>query len=434
MFKRQNAAARRRSSNRRQRQRLVRTRIQVRRARQRLRRKSRRGAKPSLRRPDAKHTAPLFRRAIQKLVNKAYGALLHKKQQLSLFMIAYSILWTDRLGVAAVGTAMARRAFGGKKPKHGIKQVDRCLSNDKLDLQRLYDGLVPIIVGKRVSIGVSLDWTEFDKDGHSTVSLSLVTQSRRTIPLVWLTVMKSRLKGRQRDYEKKALRMLAHAIPIGVHVIILADRGFGDVKLYDFIKSLGFDFVIRFRPNIYVESKNWLWHASDLVPGNGRIRVLRDTTITAKEAGPYTVVLTKAAGMKEMWCLATSLRETEGRAVVRWYSRRFQCEEVFRDLKDRRYGYGLRFTKIGKCKRRDRFLLLFSLAYLLQTLMGSSSEELGLDRELRANTAQDRTHSLFRQGRELLGEVTHETYDRLAESFGLSMKVLFLVGLYELAI
>jgi len=409
---------------------------QVRRGRRRDKRRRRKaGASARIHRPDAKHTAPLYRRALEQLVEKAYGSLLHKKQQLSVFMIGYAILWSDRLGIAAVGRALARRAFGGRKPKHGIKQVDRALSNENLDLQTLYNGYVSIVVGQRISIAVNLDWTEFDKDDHSTCSLSLVTRSKRAIPLVWLTVIKSQLKGRQRKHEKKVLKMLADALPVGMDVIILADRGFGDVKLYDYIyNTLGFNFVIRFRPNIYVEWEEYLWPARDLVPRNGRIRVIRDTTITAKEAGPYTVVLIKAAGMKDSWCLATSMSQTDGRRVVDWYSRRFQCEEAFRDLKDRRYGYGLRFTKIRKCERRDRFLLLFSLAYLVQTLMGASSEDLGLDKDLRANTVQARTHSLFFQGRELLGELGRETYVRLAERFRMSTKVLFQVGLYELAI
>jgi hypothetical protein len=194
------------------------------------------------------------------------------------------------------------RAFG-KKPKHGTKQVDRCLSNAKLDMAALFRGFVPFVVGQRHCVVVTMDWTEFDKDDQTTLSLALVTPKRRAIPLVWLTVYKSTLKGRQRKYERKALRMLADAMPANVHVVLLADRGFGDVKLYRYLhKTLGFDFVIRFRPNIYVAWDGWLERAGDLVPRNGRIRVLRDTNLTAKEAGPYTVVLYKAAGMKDSWC------------------------------------------------------------------------------------------------------------------------------------
>jgi len=361
------------------------------------------------------------------VVEKAYTNLLHAKQVLSLFMIAYGIVHAERLGIAAVGTAMAR-AFG-KKPKHGTKQVDRCLSNAKLDMATLFRGFVPIVVGQRQSVMVTMDWTEFDKDDQTTLSLALVTSKRRAIPLVWFTVHKSTLKGRQREYEKKALRMLADAMPANVHIVLLADRGFGDVKLYRYVhKTLGFDFVIRFRPNIYVSWDGWLRPAGDIVPRNGRIRVLRETELTAKEAGPYTVVLYKAAGMKDSWCLATSLPDASGREVVNSYSRRFQCEEVYRDLKDRRYGYGLRFTKIRDCRRRDRFLLLFSLAYLVQTLMGQTSEKLGLDKELRANTVKERTHSLFRQGRALLGEVAAETYEALEPEFNEALAALLRRG------
>ena len=80
----------------------------------------------------------MYRRAIQSVVEQAYAKLLHAKQVLSLFMIAYGIVNAERLGIAAVGTAMAR-AFG-KKPKHGTKQVDRCLSNAKLDMATLFRG------------------------------------------------------------------------------------------------------------------------------------------------------------------------------------------------------------------------------------------------------------------------------------------------------
>jgi len=382
------------------------------------------------RRRSKRHTAPLYRRALERVTGAMFEPLLHAKQTLSLFMVAYGIIWSDRLGIAAVGTAMAR-AFG-TKPKHGIKQVDRCLSNEKLDLMKLYLGYVPFIVGQRHTIGVNMDWTEFDKDDHSTVSLSLVTQNRRAIPLVWLTVKKSKLKGHQRHYERKVLRMLAKVLPPNVKVVVLADRGFGDVALYKYMReALGFDFVIRFRQAIYVMHHGQLCPSRDLVPRNGRILVLRDTFVTGRKKGPHTVVLTKAAGMAEPWCLATSLEVTDGKEVVRWYGRRFQCEEAFRDVKDRRYGYGLRFTRIRNCKRRDRFLLLFSLAYLVETLMGIGSELLGLDKELRANTVQGRTHSLFRQGRSLLGNLADETYQRLRHVFRAILRALFSQTLIE---
>lgn len=399
---------------------------------QRQRRKRRHGQRRASKPGPAatRRSEAIYRRALGNLVEKAFHRLLHAKQVLSLFMIAYGIILSDRLGIAAVGVAMAR-GFG-KMPKHGIKQVDRCLSNKKLPMTTLFQGFVSIVIGQRHSILVTMDWTEFDKDDQTTLSLAMATPKGRAMPLVWLTVYKSKLKGRQRRYERQGMRMLADALPPNVHVILLADRGFGDVKLYRYIqKKLGFDFVIRFRPNIYVSQDGWLWPSGDLVPPNGRIRVIRDTDLTAAERGPYAVVLYKAAGMKDSWCLATSLSEASGRQVVDFYSLRFQCEESFRDLKDRRYGSGLRFTKIRDCERRDRFLLLFSLAYLVQTLMGHTSELLGLDRELRANTVAERTHSLFRQGCALLGELAADTHQAVSREFRGVMKRLLAKGILD---
>ena len=417
MSRRQQAASRRRSLNVKRRQRRYRYQQAARR-------------RPKAKCAGPRKTSGLFQRGLRCLVETEFRPWLHAKQVLSLYMIAYGIVHSDRLGVAAVGTAMARAL--GTDPKHGIKQVDRCLSNDKLGLEVLFAGLVPVIVGQRQSIEVTLDWTEFDKDDHSTVSIALVTPKKRAMPLVWLTVHKSELKGRQRKYERKVLRMLADALPPNIHVVVLADRGFGDVHFYRYIhRTLKFDFVIRYRSNVYVSHDGWLWPSSDLIPRNGRIRVLRDTDLTAKEAGPYTVVLYKAGGMKDSWCLATSLRDESGRETVNRYARRFQCEEAFRDLKDRRYGYGLRFTCIRDCKRRDRLLVLFTLAYLTQTLMGDTSERLGLDKKLRANTVKERTHSLCRQGRALLGELAGAAYAAVARQYRDAMRTLLKRGLLE---
>lgn len=365
---------------------------------------------------EATSTTPAYRASLNSVVLAAYDGLLHAKQKLCLFMIAYGILHADRLGVAAVGRSMAKQF--GTQPKHGIKQVDRALSNGKLTMKKLFEGYVSLVVGGRRQLLVTLDWTDFDDDDHTTLCVSLVSKTKRAIPLTWMTVTKSSLKGRQRGYERDLLASLQNLVPDDARIIVLADKGFGDVALYEHIRGrLGYNFIIRFRPNIRVEYDGEMRAAGDLVPSNGRVRVVENTVITGAQAGPWSVVLVKKAGMKDPWCLATSLSVTTGRRVVSWYSRRFECEESFRDLKDPRYGYGLRSAKIRDRRRRDRMLLLFALTYLLQTLMGVASERVGADSTIRANTSRERTHSLFRQGRELIGNVAGHVYERLKETF-----------------
>ena len=103
------------------------------------------------------------------------------------------------------------------------------------------------VVGVRREIVVAMDWTDFDADNQSTLALHLVTRHGRATPLLWLTVDKDELKNQRNDFEDLCLSRLKALLPEGVTATILADRGFGDVKLFEFLENLGFQYVIRFR-------------------------------------------------------------------------------------------------------------------------------------------------------------------------------------------
>jgi len=89
----------------------------------------------------------------------------------------------------------------------------------------------------------------------ATIMLSLMTRHGRATPLAWLTVATATLKNNRNEYEYQILVRFADALPAGIKVCIVADRGFGDQKLYRFLtEQLKFDYVIRFRGNISVTS------------------------------------------------------------------------------------------------------------------------------------------------------------------------------------
>jgi len=55
-----------------------------------------------------------------------------------------------------------------------------------------------------------------------------------------------------------------------VKIMMLADRGFGEQKLYRFLETLGWDYIIRFRGGIKVESSDGeRMPAAEWVPANG---------------------------------------------------------------------------------------------------------------------------------------------------------------------
>ncbi|WP_257979182.1 transposase [Corallococcus exiguus] len=95
---------------------------------------------------------------------------------------------------------------------------------------------------------------------------------------------------------------------------------------------------------------------------------------------------------------APSLTEATAQQVLDVYARRFTVEETFRDVKDLKFGMGLKQVRVKTPERRDRLLLISALAQVLLTLLGAAGEALGYDKHLRVNTVKRRTHSLFTQG------------------------------------
>lgn len=339
----------------------------------------------------------LDRPQILALVEAVGGEDMHAKRVLSVTNAVLGVVHAAALSIHSIGIGLAQAT--GLNPKHAIKQVDRLLSNGAIDVWALFAQWVPCVIGSQREIVVALDWTEFDYDDHSTIALYLVTQHGRATPLIWKTVKKSRLLSRRNKFEDQVLLRLKEVLPEGTRVTVLADRGFGDQKLYKFLRQLNFEFVIRFRALVRVEAADGVTRkAGDWVPANGRIKHLRSAKLTNQRYEVGGVVCVKARGMKDAWCLATSRTDLSGSQLVKLYGKRFTIEETFRDQKDPRYGLGLSATHIGDANRRDRLLLICAMAMSLLTLLGAAGESLGMDRMLKANTAKKRTHSLFRQG------------------------------------
>jgi hypothetical protein len=98
---------------------------------------------------------------------------LHAKRVGSLCDATLGVLHSASLAVCAIGQGLA--AARGLNPKHATKQVDRLLSNRKINVDDIRTRWVPFVIGARSSIVVALDWTDFDADKQTTIMLSLIT-------------------------------------------------------------------------------------------------------------------------------------------------------------------------------------------------------------------------------------------------------------------
>ena len=369
--------------------------------------------------PGTKFRKPLAKNRLRpadthRFVEKLVGDDFHAKRVLSLANGVTGTIHGATLGIHAIGQGLAQAQ--GLNPKHAVKQVDRLLSNAGISMDGFFEHWVPFVMGPREDVHVALDWTEFDADDHCTIALYLITSHGRATPLLWRTVTKSNLEGWRNNHEDDLLVLFAKLRPKdNKRATVLADRGFGDQKIYPFLTSLGLDFIIRFRGVVHVESSEGQTRpASEWLAPTGRAVKIRDAKVTSDRTPVAAVVCVHARGMKDAWFLATSRADLSAAHVVKAYGKRFSIEETFRDCKDPRFGLGLKATHIGDPLRRDRLLLLAAIAQALLTLLGAAAEQIGFDRKLKANTVKRRTHSLFTQGCYWYGAIPNMRDDWLA--------------------
>ena len=277
------------------------------------------------------------------------------------------VLHSTSLAVSAIGLSLAQAH--GLKAKHATKQVDRLLSNPGVDLGRLFTPWIRQAIGDDREIVVAMDWTDFDADDQSTLMLSLVTTYGRAQPLLWLTVYKAELTGRRNEFEDLCLARLKEALPEGVRVTILADRGFADVRLMEFLLRTR----LRLRDPVsrrHVRERHRRRNSqgdAQWVGASGRARKLTGAKLTREGFEVGACVHVHAKGMKEAWHLAASDGAKSAKAIVGLYAKRWTIEPSFRDTKDLRFGMGMAELRIADPMRRDRLLFLNALAILLLT-------------------------------------------------------------------
>lgn len=340
-------------------------------------------------------TKNLSPQSIIKYVEEIIGENLHAKQVESIANAAIGVINAVDLKVQSIGHGLASAL--DKESKHAIKQIDRYLSNELIEMEEFFESWITHQVGELKEIVVAMDWTDFEGDKQATITIHLISKHARAMPLVWKSVEKASLKDKRNDYEDEVLNILRDNIAEGVKVTVLADRGFADTNLMKYLQELKFDYVIRIKQNFHIKTpqgedklaKDWL--------AEGKKVKLTKVLITAQAYEVESFVAVKEAEMKQAWFLVSSLT-LSATELIKLYGKRFTIEESYRDFKDDRFGLGMAATHIKQPKRRDRLLIAAAIANLLLTILGAAGESLGFDRLLKANTVKTRTHSLFRQG------------------------------------
>ncbi|MDF1758485.1 MAG: IS4 family transposase [Legionellaceae bacterium] len=335
---------------------------------------------------------------VQSFVNSVFKEDMHAKRRLSLSNAVFGVIKSNSNFLHMIGRGLATAK--GLVKKHATKQIDRLLSNEKLDVWVLSSNWVPYVIGARKEIYVALDWTVFYGDKHHCICLNLLTKHGRSTPLIWQTVEKEKLKNNTARYEDQLLSRFKEVLPNDVKVTLVADRGFASSKFLEFLeKTLKFDYLIRIKASTLITTnKGTTKKAKEWIKEDGRAMSIKGALITKDlhEIGRFISVQDK--DMKAPWLLITNKSDLACRQAVKLYAKRWNIEPYFRDIKDSRFGLGMGKTHINNPSRRDRLILINAIAYILNTILGAAGEATGFDKYIKVNTAKHRTHSLVNQG------------------------------------
>jgi hypothetical protein len=135
------------------------------------------------------------------------------------------------------------------------------------------------------------------------------------------------------------------------------------------LRELGMNHVIRVNAKVRFASgrfdgllsQHGVREGGHRDPGIGRY--------AARRPVERRVILGWERGYETPLLLGTDL-SWNWRKVVEVFRRRMSIEELFRDEKNTRYGWGLRQTKVGTAGRLERLFLVLAYAYLLLLLIG----------------------------------------------------------------
>lgn len=310
--------------------------------------------------------------------------------------LVYALMSGERLGVAQLGRHHPSKAA----VKHNIKAVDRFLGNQKIDLDELWSQLLWLASHASKRLYVFIDWSDLHHNGFEVLQAA-VSYGGRSLPVAWTTARKGQYARSRNKLESQFCRLLKELAPADAEFVIIADRGFGRASFLRALKRANIGFIIRVRKDVHLIHGRGEGPLENRVLGRNQIRDLQNALYGKNARFEGRCLLTRADGAKEPWYLFTNLSDDRvwpAQRIIKTYAKRMRIEENFRDHKSMRFGFQLRSVKLTQTERYDRMFAISAVALLLLICLGAYVEDRGFAKGYRANTTEDRTHSLVQLG------------------------------------
>lgn len=361
---------------------------------------------------------------VRRICSGCRGAI-HARRLAALEATVEALTVSERLSVTGIGGGLR----SGALLKHSIKRVDRLLSNPRLQSERwdIFRSVAHHLVGDVARPVVLMDWTAM-VDGFSALVAAVPVGGRALT--IYEEVHPERSNNKPR-VQARFLRRLGEILPAGSRPIIVVDAGF-KAPFFKAVQQMGWDFIGRERQHVGIKlgtSEAWIFTKKAFAKARRTAKDLGMGILNKTEGKSFAtrfVVISSPRhpnhpwrkrfrgdlggkdregykrGAHQPWLLPTSLTDLPAEQIVALYAKRMQIEQIFRDLKNPRFGWSLRHARGYSAARLTILLLIATLATLVVTLVGLAVERSGRHRAYQANTVRTRVLSFFVLGGKIL--------------------------------
>lgn len=307
---------------------------------------------------------------------------IRKSQAKTLGLLVAAALTATRASLACIGRELAAMHDGAAK--QAIKRLWRFTTNHRVEPVEVMATLTTRLWRRKLRwhskrpdrrpLLISLDWTKI-RSFHSLMAAVVV--EGRALPLCWESY-RDKVQGKsQNALEYAMLLRIKAALPAGLRVVILADRGLGRAALVRVCQDLQLDYLIRVKADVAIKTCRWRGVLRHYPVRRGVCQGWRGVEYRGDGLVKTNLIVRWKKGLvgdqDQPWYLITSLPLNDRGAAKRLsdlYALRFDIEELFRDTKNEHLGWSLAKTRITRPDRLDRLILVLALAYLLLVALG----------------------------------------------------------------
>ena len=201
---------------------------------------------------------------------------------------------------------------------------------------------------------LSMDQT--DLGDRMAVLMITVRVGDRSLPLLWQAEAGAANIGFAT--QQALLERVLNWLPDGAPVMLLADRFYASVGLFDWLTAQGWQYRLRLKGNLLVDPGVGDETTTGELAQNVTERYVPNVRLFGRGEVMTQIGIVHETGHPEPWIIAMECTPT--RAAVMDYGARWAIEPTFADFKSR--GFELADSQLQHADRLERLLLIMALA------------------------------------------------------------------------